>query len=201
LVAPSEIFEAADISAIFSLAIEKGLTILLLVLAFYYSFFNVWLRPDLPQAVSFARWAVCARDVTEESIADSCFVGVAWSSHYKHISRGSDLVGFLHLLDKTCLLHLHDQDILIPRGELRELTRVRSKFDLLAWGRMYVIGLTWSPADEPYPQTLYLIAWGGETVFAIRRATDRLYEQLSAWKLPQPDVDKVSVAVKHGTPS
>ena len=132
--------------------------------------------------LSFARQSLLARDVPLEHLNDDLFIGAAGSPASERICSCSEKLGFLHLGPQECTLHLHDVDVTIPRQHMLGLTTLPPKGDTLAAFGVRVVELVWQPADQAAPSKVYLIAWGGETAFTIKSATERLYERLLAWK-------------------
>jgi hypothetical protein len=139
-----------------------------------------WESPALPRARSFARYAVSLRDVPADRLRDDAFLGVA--GNLRGISNGSDEIGFLHCSDTYCVLHLNARDVILPKHTVLDLTREKPAGDTLAWFGTKVVVLHWGKQAGAPPEKLYLISWGSEVTFGIRRATDRLYERLVEWR-------------------
>lgn len=150
----------------------------------------IWESPTRNKAASFARAVLSQRRVPPEHMGDQLFIGLSNACTGERIGNSSDGIGFLHLTERECVLHTTENDGVIPRESVVGLARVAPKDESMAWIGLRVVGLTWKPEDDT-ERTLYLIAWGGETSFAIKRATARLYDQLAAWRSSPPPPQEI----------
>jgi hypothetical protein len=151
----------------------------------------IWMFPTHPKVLAFARQLVLARGVPPERVRDEQFVEVLSALMSKGRRGVSEGIGFLHLTEAECTLRLHEHDIVIPEAKLQRVQAIKPKRYLLPLLGGHFIEITWQPEDEAEPKTLYVVGGDGETVFGLKRATQRIYEQLTAWS-QQPTASMAS---------
>lgn len=142
--------------------------------------------PTRNKILSFARLTVILRGVPAANLHDELFIGASMSCVGERIGNSADRIGFVHLTEGECLLHLDDGDVVVPRASVLSIAQAKIRGDTMALFGMRLVEMKWASAGESEPRTLYLIAWGGETSLAIKHASERLYQRLAAWAAGAP---------------